>query len=525
MKNVIYSALLLVFFSFYSQSQDYNVEWGDIESSKGAAYNILPIRGSEFYSLRQTGSRIAPSYRVVYHKDFKMVKNGRIITKVNGSSAILEGSQIIDGKFVVFLSDRVGTEKIFYMQEYSDDLEPKGIAIELAKFDMPKKRKNRGGFNVITSRNGEFFAVEYTIPGLKEESDKYGYKVYDNEINLVSEGDFDLPFDGNLSSIDQHYISNTGDYFLSVNEYEPSERKGIFRSYVNYKAMHIFHITPDGAEQYTMDMDDRRVESMTMSSDNDGVFSITGMYGEKGVGGVEGIFHIQLDFFKNKVIQEGFEAFTKDFITQDWSDRQKEKADKRAAKGKGEPQLYEYIMRDTEVLKDGSIIGSAEQYYVEVRTRTDANGRTTTTYVYHYNDIIAFKIGKDGDFDWIKKIDKYQASSNDGGPFSSYSRFVDGDKLVFIFNDNVDNYKENGEFGLQKDRLRGTLYRKKKNVVAIVSMDIETGEYDRNTLFSREEVDAIAIPKMFNVDYVNKEVLIYTWMRTKEKFGLMTLDN
>ncbi len=517
--------LLFTLISSFSFSQKYEVKWGEMGKSKGTAYDVLPLGGSDFYTLRVAGSAMFPQYKVTAHKNFEMTSTGRLVLKANGRSAILEGAKMIGGKFIVFLSDKDGDENNFYMQEYNDDLEPKGRAILLAKYNI-EKRKPRGSFDIITSRDKGFFAVEWTLPGKREDADRYGYKVYDADLNEISTGEYELPFDGNLTSINMNYLSNTGDYFLAVSEYERStDRKKLIGTYVDYKAMHLFHITPDGAEQYTLETDGKRVESITMNSDNNGVFSLVGAYGNKGVGGIAGIFNIKLNFFKKTVISQGFEKFTKDFITQDWSDRAKEKADKKAAKGKGEPNLFKYVMRGTEVLKDGRIIGSMEQYYVEVRTYTDSKGNTRTVYYYYYNDIITFLIGKTGEFDWVTKIDKYQVSTNDGGPFSSYARFVDGEKIVFIFNDNANNYDDKGQYFVEKGRVAPANYRKKKNVVAITTVEMKKGEVERETFFDRSELSAIAVPKKFNVDYNNGEVLLYAIMRSKERFGLLRLDN
>lgn len=525
MKKIIVAISLFVTALSNVCAQEYSVEWSELEKGKGRAFDILPISGKDFYTLHVTGSAMFPSYRVAEHKNFSMTKTGKIVMRANGSNASYEGSRVFGGKFVVFLSDRKGDENTFLMQEYSKELEPKGKAIVMGKYKV-EKGSRKGSFSIITSRNSEFFAVVWYMPGKKEVQDKYGFKVYDDELIEVSEGDYELPYDGDLSTINQHYLSNTGDYFLSVSEFKAPEKKRMFRNYMDFKAMHILHITPKSVEEYTPDLAGKRVTSIQMNSDNQGVFSLVGLYGNNDKAGVAGLFNVKLDFFKNKILSQGFEEFSTDFITQDWSDRQKKKAEKKSDKGKGEPQLYNYLMRQNEVLKDGSVVGSIEQYYVVVNTYTDSRGNTRTTYTYYYNDIIAFKIGLDGEFDWVEKIRKYQVSTNDGGPLSSYSRFVDGDKIVFIFNDNVLNYSESGKFNVKSgEAIAAANYRKKKNVVALVTLDASDGKMNRETFFDRKELDAIAKPKMFNVDYQNQEVLLYAIMGSKERFGLLKLEN
>ena len=504
-------------------SQGYDIEWGTMENGTGRMVSILPKAGKDFYALRWSGGFLLGSYKFSNHENFTVTATGKLEMKADGGMANFESAQVVGKKLFVFLSDKKEGSNHFFMQEYGNDMLPKGPSKELANYEL-EKGKSKGFFNSISSRDNEFFGVVWEIPGKKEEKDKYGFKIFDSELNEVSDGDYRLPYEGKLSTINQHYLSNTGDYFISVTEFEPAEEKKIFKNYLNYKAMHILHITPDDLEDFTIDLEGKRVEAMTMNSDNDRIFTLTGIYGDQGKAGVTGLFYMRANFDKQEVIDEGFEKFGKDFITQDWSDRQKEKAEKKEQKGKGEPQLYNYVMRQTEVLKDGSVVGSLEQYYVVVNTYRDPKtGATTTTYTYYYNDIIAFKVGVDGGFDWLKKLNKYQVSTNDGGPYSSYARFVDDGKLCFIFNDNVKNYDEQGKF-LDADKTYPANFGKKKNVVAIVEVDLEEGAISRKTFFDRQEITALAVPKMFHIDYKTNEMLLYAVYGKKERFGILKFN-
>jgi len=506
-------------------SQNYIVKWGAMEKSTGRLISVLPKGGSDFYTLRWTGGVLLGSYKVSEHSNMTISATGKLVMKVDGGLGNFEGARNVGGKLVVFISDKKEGKNSIYIQEYSKELLPKGEAKLLASFEL-EKNKSRGFFEVINSRNNDFFGVIWEIPGKKEEKDKYGFKIFDNDMNEISEGDYKMPFEGNLSSIQQHYLSNTGDYFISVIEYSEGDKK-LFRKYLNYKAMHIFHVNPDGIEEFTLSLEGKRVEALTMNSDNERIMTLTGIYGDQDKAGVSGLFYMRADFDKQEVIDEGFEKFGKDFITQDWSDRDKEKAEKREKKGKGEPQLYDYVMRQAEVLKDGSIVGSIEQYYVVVTTYTDPRtGSTRTTYTYYYNDIIAFKVNTDGEFDWLKRISKSQISTNDGGPYSSYARFVDNGKICFIFNDNVKNYDETGKFiGRSNGDVYTANYGKKKNVVAIVELGIDEGDLTRKTFFDRQEISALAVPKQFYIDYNTKEMLVYAVYGKKEKFGILKFND
>tara|TARA_R110000737_G_scaffold353477_1_gene405913 strand:+ start:2385 stop:3950 length:1566 start_codon:yes stop_codon:yes gene_type:complete len=502
-------------------SQKYNVQWGEMEQEPNNLIAILPISGGNFLSIRQSRRLLT----VAKHENFSVTATGRISTKLKGNVALFEDVKLVNNQLVVFLSDRREGKDLFFMQKYDQDLKISGDGILLASYDL-ERGYSRGDYKVITSQNNKYFAVIWNVPGRNDIQDKYGFKVFDENMTEISEGDYKLPFEGKLSAINEHYLSNTGDYFISVTEYSEPESKKLFKSYLNYKALHLFHVTPDLMDQFTIDLNGRRVETMTMNSDNNNLFTLSGVYGETLESGVAGLFYMRLDFENNTVLNQGFEKFDKNFITQDWSFRQKERADKLEAKGKGEPELHYYQMRQSEVLADGSIVGSLEQYYVVTNTYYDGRGASRNMYTYYYKDIIAFKIGVSGGFDWLKKIDKQQVSTNDGGPFSSYSRFVDGSKIVFVFNDNSDNYATDGRF---INSGGGNIYEAnfgtRKNVVAIVTIDLFSGAVGRETFFSRDDVETIAVPKLFNVDYERKEVLLYGINRRDERFGLLKLGN
>ena len=120
-----------------------------------------------------------------------------------------------------------------------------------------------------------------------------------------------------------------------------------------------------------------------------------------------------------------------------------------------------------------------------------------------------------------KNIPKSQVSVNDYGYYSSVARFATDDKLVIFFNDNSNNYDEKGVWN--KNEYTSS-FRKKTNTVAKVEVGLKDGVVERNTFFDRAETSALAVPKLFEIDYKNKEMLIYLIINRKEKFGLLNFE-
>lgn len=500
-----------------------DVEWGELERSTGRLINVIPESNESFYALRRSGGALFGKLEGSYHKNLELIEDGKLELRApNGSPANFESATMVGDKFVVFLSDRQEGENKFFMQEYSSNMESSSEPEELASYTLESKRRRfQGVFNIYQSENREFFAVVWTIPGRREEHATYGFKVYDENLELINDGEYEVPFQDQFSTINGFYISDFGDLFATVTEYKESEEKKLFRNFNDYVSVHIYHLQEGDIEEMEIDLDGKRVEAMSFNSDNERIFVITGIYGDKELGGVTGLFYLKADFKKQSIIDEGFEPFGEDFITSDWSDRQKKKQERKEKKGRAkEPTLYSYIMREVHPLADGGIVGTMEQYYVRVVTNYNAQtGATTTTYYYYYNDVVAYKVGADGGFDWLAKVNKYQVSTNDGGYYSSFARYVDGEKLVLFFNDNSDNYDEaSGEFE-EDGSVKSARLSKRKNTVAICEIDLETGEQKREMYFDRDDLGAIVVPKLFKVDYRTNEMLFYAIRGKKEQFG------
>jgi hypothetical protein len=90
--------------------------------------------------------------------------------------------------------------------------------------------------------------------------------------------------------------------------------------------------------------------------------------------------------------------------------------------------------------------------------------------------------------------------------------------LNFVFNDNILNYGEDGIFKSALS-LYTADYSRKKNVVALAGVDLNTGGVQRKVFFDRSEIEAIAVPKLFNVNYVTSEMILYSTWGRNERIG------
>jgi len=514
--NNSFLIVCIVFYSTILFGQELPIEWGDIQKKQGRLITVLSDTPGEFYTLRWLGGSIGGSYQATRNVGLKRITRNRIRLVVNKSFANFESAGIVGGDFVIFLSDKQDGQHKLFMQKYDSNLQPKGDQVLLASYDI--KPAVKGVFEIIFSPRGNYFVATWNLPGKKDRRHVYGFNVYNDGIERINDGEYPLPYDPKYVRVIEHHLSNSGDYFMAFSELKDTD-KFFIRKDQAFKELHVYHIDTNGLRDILIDVDGRRIEAMAMSTNNQNELLVTGIYGLDNVLGVSGIFHKKIELSVGKLISESYKDFESDFITEGWSEKALKRVERRELKGKGAAQFQNYKMKEAIELEDGSIIGTMEQYYVQVYSSSNVNTtQSSDKHYYYFNDIIAFKILPEGGFGWITKIRKSQVSMNDGGPYSSYSSYLSDSILNFIFNDNSMNYDEDGIFN-SAVCLYTADYSRKKNVVALAGVELNTGGVEREVFFDRFEIEAIAVPKMFNVNYVTSEMILYSTWGRNERIG------
>ena len=523
--KLLFLLLFLLIQGLVSAQKEFPILWGELERSQGALLEILPKNSNDFYSLRYTGSSFG-TYRISENENLAFLQQKRIKLVAETGIANFETAYYFGNQLIVFLSDRSNGTMTLYLQPFDENLESAGPSLLIASY-ANNKLGAQPNFSIIQSQNRKYIGIVWEVPGRKEISDIYGYKVIDQKLKELQAGEYSLPFDGNLTTINEQHISNAGDYLVSITEHTKPNDRFFGRDFENFKALHLYKINNNQLKEFSIDVDGLRVDDMQLNSNDSSICTLSGLYGKGNRQGILGVFIITIDAKNDSIVSKGIIPFDKEIAMESWLDN--DLYDRQATIGTNpnlQNQYYNYLLRDIFVLEDGSIVGSMEQYYVYRRANYDnRTGMSSNVTYYYYDDIIAFKIGKTGTFDWQKRISKSQVSINDGGPFSSYSSFTDGKSINFIFNDNLRNYDDLGNFRQDLRRVYSFNLSKRKNVAAITSLNLNDGSVERKNLFARKDLKSIVVPKMFKVDLVNKEILMYSILGNKERFGVLNFKS
>lgn len=493
-------------------------------SKKESMISIFASDETGVYALKSDGKGFygLNSNFIVQHYDNKMklTHQEQIDLKYQDKDKDLEGT-IDFGDNIIFLTSFINQKtkmKYLFMQSLNrntlvlnDDIK------KIGEINFEGETKfNSGGFGFNVSQDSSKLLVYYNKPYQNKENEEYGFTVFDIEINQLWSKEVVLPYSDKLFIVSDYIVDDDGNVHLLGRLYKDKIRssKG---GKPNYKYLLLSYYSDEAEpKEYEISLKDEYITDLKIAI-NENKIICAGFYSENAISSIKGSFFFGVDMNTKLISDISLKEFDLNFITQNLTDKQSAKIEKKNAKGKN-VEMYEYDLDNLILRDDGGVVLVGEQFFIQTvtSTSTGANGVriTTTNYYYHYNDIIVVNINPDGEIDWAQKIGKRQRTYNDGGYYSSYALAVSGDKMYFVFNDNGKNLLYNG---------RGTLYpfSSTKNALAmLVVMDSE-GNQKREALFAQEKKSAILRPMLSNqID--KKSLVVYCTRKNLEKFVKIT---
>lgn len=510
-------------FSFMLDAQNLNWQWGALQRSKGALVSILPADNQQFSTIHANNQFGSSSYTLTQYEQL----NGAESTKIKPVSS--EGFGYYQQTFrlknghAVFIADRDGKEMKLFVKVLDAEF---NVLEESEILTYIDSRPNaQPAFKLIEAPNQAYFVTYYQIPGKRNGVDTYGYQIFDKNLKAMHGGEYNLPFDANLSSIEDYLLTDNGDFFLGVLEMSAVEIQGV-RVRKAFKNLHVYQLNTDGIKDYTFELEGKRISNFVMNAQHPSQLTLFGIYSNSDTNeNQDGFFNAQINLSADTVMAVGFIPLSVEIMLSEHVKGEQVRIQKRMERRGQEPQLSRYEVRDIFTLKNGSYIGSIEKFYIYSNTTYHSQtGQRMTTNYYYYNDIVAFCIDSSGRLRWEQRIPKTQVSINDYGPFSSYASFIDSTSLNFIFNDSQVNYDENGSFKNDLNEVATFSLSKSRNVGAWARIDIQTGQIQRQVSHERATENILLIPKAFEFDNKNKGIYTYGILGPQEKFGYINLQ-
>lgn len=522
MKALLLHVCLLLQTSHFL-AQNLNWQWGEFQRGKGQLIAIMPGQQKTFSTIHATnqlggGNNVLSQYELLQPVSSTRIKP----VSPEGYGYYVQTLRQAQ-KHLVFIADRNGKEMKLFVKIL--DAENNEIEVrEILNYTDPRPNA-LPDFNIIEAPNKQFFAIYYQIPGKRNGTDTYGYQLFNLQLDKLNGGEYSLPYDANLSSIEDVFLSNSGEFFMGVIELEAIENQGI-RVRKSFKNLHVYQFNTEGFKDYTFELEGKRISNFVMNAQYANRLTLFGIYSNSEWDGMQdGFFSVQLNLDTDTPMALGFLPFSPNIMLSEYRSNDQTRIQNRMERRNQDPQLSRYQVRDIFTLPDGSYVGSLEKHYVYTSTNiNNQTGQRTTTTYYYYNDIVAFCIDSTGQLRWEHRIPKYQVSINDYGPFSSYCSFTDEHSLYFIFNDASANYDPNGQFKQDLEEVATFSLARNRNVGALVRIDMQTGAIERRISHERAAQNILLVPKAFEIDRLNQQILTFGVLGPQEIFGYIELQ-
>ncbi|MGB0933970.1 MAG: hypothetical protein ACPGU5_06780 [Lishizhenia sp.] len=514
--------LFTILLALTSYAQNFDLTLADEYKSKGSLIEIQSVNSEAFYTTRISRAFHRNNIYLEYYKNFELKASEKAPYKVNGTFGNFEELKIIGETPYCFLSDQTDKRKQLFALKLDTALNVLFESTPLLEDPVQRNRSTEESFRFIQSKNKNYLAVYINITLKGDVYDTYRFVVLDKKLNRIHSGDIQCVTPVEKTVLSNAYLSNKGIFYLGTKEYELDASRKLIKKYSLLSGLHLYRSVNREIAHQKIDLTTTVITETAIFELKNNQLVLSGMFrniNSAENNSIDGAFYAVIDFEKVNPVRLTFEYFSDSFITDGWSFKEKKSAFRKKEKGKSEPQLVNYKLRDFtyDSIKE-TFTGIAEQYYVEERSSADSRGYITTSYLYYYNALIVYQINNEGKFEWKSKIPKAQVSVNDYGYLSSITWLKNNEEMLLLYNDNKKNYSENGNY-IEKDLSAATMSAK-SNTLTLCTLNLQDGSFERNNLGTMtQNKNALLVPKLCEKASNDQELTIYLTGRKGGQFG------
>ena len=269
--------------------------------------------------------------------------------------------------------------------------------------------------------------------------DVIGFNVYSDDLEELSRKEIKMPYtEAKMNNLDYSIDSKGNVYVLAMIYKDDTQKLKTKSGSINYRF-----------EILRIDVDSKEINKTKVKSSSQLSFYNLSLFNQANDQMVcAGFFSKSKNSYKAdgimifKVDENGTFAEPRTYdIPKEILDRHLSKKTKKKNKKKNKEEEnsgYRGLrIRKIVVDEDGSMTILAEQFYILSHT-SFSDGKSRTTYSYHYNYILATKIDENGALAWINDLPKIQTGRSGRGGMS-FEYFYNNENHYCMFLDNINN--------------------------------------------------------------------------------------
>ena len=360
----------------------------------------------------------------------------------------------LDTKDIIFYSKYQKQDKTTHL--YYETIDNSGKVMEMPKKLASNNNKaasgwsllglgssgpSNFGFNITTNHAKNLVLITNQAADVKKGKNwvpaPVNLTLYDADMNEKGSTKLDMEVSNFGASA---VLSNTGFVYnlvrVTLDKKEAKEKRKNGEAAWFYKIVGVNLNQPD-AQPFEHDLifKNRGILNASLAITDKGELICAGTYSElttKGnIDDFDGIFYCKIDPSTGEMMSDNVKKLDRDLVAQMTS-----KKNSQRNEGLG----TEFKIRGLVALEDGTSDLLLEEDYLIIVTTYRSNGGSTTTYHYYSKSILVANIAPSGDINWVKRIPKFQHTTNDGGAFNSFTYSRVKNELRLIFTDNKQNY-------------------------------------------------------------------------------------
>lgn len=495
MKLIVFTFLIL--FSSLSLAQLDDATWSDEQRLDGSIVKTLVKDRNHFYAV--TVAKTPANVIHVYHYENSQLVNDNVISgTIKNSIFSFEDIFVLNGQLYLFMSSQQSNGNHLYAQKISESCLPLGEPILLTSQTLKTAFNSKElNYYIHVSPDEQYLSVSYLFDNQNVlKHPKFSSTLFNGELVQLEDHLFEVDYYLSELQLGDMRLTNEGSLLLLIQGMKrPSAIKNSFNS------LDFYALLPSGEiHREQLEKENYSFFNPTIHSEVDSIYYLAYQYNQlsekkKIQSGAKGLM-VYRYAPKNSVLSEGFDLeFDKKYLLSTLDAKAQKQYDKAQRKGKEyNLALFNFRLRDVFQMQDKSYIITMEENWTTRRSVQD--GRMYTSYfLYNFNNLLIMKYDSLLVRDYAVVIPKSQITQDDQGVYSSFiSIDKPNNQLQFLFNDNLKNYVESGDY-IGGERPYNMVYNMRNSGLARVDFDLTTGTYQR-TLTSQGDMNSFLIPQL-----------------------------
>ena len=448
-------------------AQDVELKWAERIKTKGYV-SILGGKNGRYYTLHRDSDDQLVGREYDEDLNFKLEKV--ISFNIDAKRYSYLGALFVKDKITHFIKENVRKEDKNYLIGAFTDMNLNTSDKTLILDEANEDALNFGLRNI--SPDSTKVVVYNELRGRKKDPSTLNFKVYNSDFTqVILDKSAQLPIKSTKFSTESVNVDNFGNVYVLAKVFKEKEEKVKGQSNFYYKLI-VFSKEAESKE-FDFDYPEKEIESIDVIPGENNTMICTGFLK---------ILNSGL-FGKGKKTLISDEMFSTNIDCASLTLKSSKKYELEGLypeKPKKAEDYVPYKVRKIFQRKDGGSIVVAEQYKLNIVTRSSQYG-TTTTYYYYFCDIAIININSKSEVEAVSKMPKYQMNAANPSILSTY------------YNGNVyivyEDLEKNADAENDKETKRSTssmFSSTSKNALFLLTVDSK-GEMKKEIIYSYKE--------------------------------------